>query len=161
MLTFRPGLQQTATDLANLTRGLTFGMSATEVNAFLPDPLPGLTLNGLPMANEYPGEVRYFGVAFAATGPLRMDISACPGEASYVVFLFNGRSLFRLSYRLVADKACPDTSEAARQIFERFVPVGTNVAMSARYQTGTTEVVDITDPNVRTLIPVRWRKGIN
>lgn len=161
MLSFRSALQQTPTDFANLTGGIAFGKSATEINASLPDPLPGLVWNGLPMANEYAGEVRYFGVPFDSAGSLRMDIQACTGAASYVVFLFKGTALFRFSYRLLADKACPDTSEAARQIFERYVPIGPGVALSVRYHTGTTEVVDITDPNAGYLIPTRWRQGIN
>ena len=38
MLSFRPALQQTATDFANLTGGIAFGMSPGQVNALLPDP---------------------------------------------------------------------------------------------------------------------------
>ncbi len=161
VLSFRSALQQTPTDFAILTGGVAFGKSAAEINAFLPDPLPGLVWNGLPIANEYAGEVRYFGVPFDSTGPLRMDTEACTGSASYIVFLFSGRGLFRVSYRLIADKNCPDTTEAARQIFGRYVPIGPGVALSVRYHTGTTEVVDITDPTAGYLIPTRWRQGIN
>jgi hypothetical protein len=161
MLSFRPALQQTATDFANLTGGLTFGMSLAQVNARLPDPYPGLTWNELPLANEYPGEVRYFGVPMDRAGPLRMDITACSGAASYVVLLFSSEGLFRLSYRLNGDKGCADTSEAARAIFARYVQIGQSVAMSGRYFTGKTEVVDVTDPTAGYLIPTRWRQGIN
>lgn len=161
MSTFRPALQQTATDFANLTGGIVFGMSPGEVNAHLPYPYPGLSWNGMPMANEYPGEVRYFGAPIDRTGPLRIGLTACPGAASYLVFLFNANGLVRLSYRLTADKTCADTNEAARQIFARFVPIGQAVAMSVRYVTGKTQVVDITDPGASFLIPTRWGQGIN
>lgn len=161
MLSFRPALQQTPTDFANLTGGIGFGMSAASVNAHLPDPYPGLNWNGLSLANEYPGEVRYFGVPVASTGPLRVGLSACAGTGSYIVFLFSERGLFRLSYRLTADKSCADTNLAAQEIYDRYVPIGPTVALSVRYRTGKTEVVDVTDPAAGYLIPPRWRQGIN
>lgn len=161
MLTFRPALQQTPFDFANLTGGIAFGMSAPAVNAHLPDPYPGLGWNGLPLANEYPGEVRYFGVPITLAGPLRIGLAACAGTASYVVFLFSERGLFRLSYRLTADKACTDTNPAAQEIFYRYLPIGQTVARSVRYRSGKTEVVDITDSAAGYLIPPRWRQGIN
>ncbi len=161
MLTSRPALQQTASDFANLTGGLAFGMSAPSVNALLPNPYPGLGWNGLSLANEYPGEVRYFGIPISAAGTLRMGLTACAGGGSYIVFLFSDRGLFRLSYRLIADKSCPDTNPAAREIFERYVPIGQTVALSVRYRSGKTEVVDVTDFAAGYLIPPRWRQGIN
>jgi hypothetical protein len=161
MLSFRPALQQGPTEFYNLTGGVAFGMSPTELNARLPDPYPGLSWNSLSLANEYPGEVRYFGTPIAGAGPLRMDVMACTGATSYIVFLFSGRGLFRLSYRLIADKDCPDTGEAARQIFARYVTIEQTVALSVRYRTGKTEVVDLTDPAAGYLIPTRWRQGIN
>jgi hypothetical protein len=161
MLSFRPALQQTPTDFANLTGGIGFGMSASAVNARLPDPYPGLNWNGLTLANEYPGEVRYFGEPVAASGPLRMALTACAGSGSYIVFLFSDRGLFRLSYRLIPDKGCPDTNPAAQEIFHRYVPIGQIVALSVRYRTGKTEVVDVTDSTAGYLIPPRWRQGIN
>jgi hypothetical protein len=161
MLSFGPALHQTATDFSSLTGGITFGMSAQAVNARLPEPYPGLTWNGLPMANEYPGDVRYFGLPIASAGPLRMDMTACVGAGSYIAFLFSDRGLFRLSYRLVADKSCTDTNPAAQQIFYRYVPIGRVVALSVRYRTGKTEVVDITDSAADYLVPLRWHQGIN
>ena len=161
MLSSRPALQQTATDFATLTGGIAFGMSPAEVNARLPEPYPGVSWSGLPTANEYPGEVRYFGIPIDRAGPLRMDLTGCPGGASYVVFLFRGRGLFRLSYRLTADKDCADTNQAAQAIFARYVPLTQAVAMSVRYHTGKTEVVDITDPTVGYLVPTRWHQGFN
>jgi hypothetical protein len=161
MLISHPALQQTATDLTTLTAGIAFGMSPADVNARLPDPYPGLSWNSLPMANEYPGEVRYFGTPIDRSGALRMDVTACSGATSYIVFLFSSRGLFRLSYRLTADKGCADTNEAARELFARYVPIGQTVALSVRYHTGKTEVVDITDPTSGYLIPTRWRQGLN
>jgi len=161
MLSSRPALQQTATDFANLTGGIAFGMSPAEVNARLPEPYPGVSWSGLPTANEYPGEVRYFGIPIDRAGPLRMDLTGCPGGASYVVFLFRSQGLFRLSYRLTADKDCADTNPAAQAIFARYVPLDQSVAMSVRYLTGKTQVIDITDPTVGSVAATRWRQGIN
>jgi hypothetical protein len=154
-------LRQTASDFANLTGGIGFGMSPAGVNARLPDPYPDLSWNDLPMANEYPGDVRYFVTPIDRAGLPPMPPAACSGAASYLVFLFSGQGLLRLSYRLTADKACPDTNEAAQAIFARYVPIGPTVALSVRYRTGKTEVVDVSDPTAGYLIPERWRQGSN
>jgi hypothetical protein len=159
MLSYHSALQQSATDFLNLTGGLAFGMSPSALNAKLPEPYPDLSWAGLALANEYPGEARRFGVPIRAAGALRMDVSACTGATSYLVFLFKANGLFRLSYRLTPDKTCTDTNEAARQIFARYIPLGPSVAYSVRYRTGKTQVVDITDPAADTLVPVRWRQG--
>lgn len=159
MQSFRPALQQTATDFANLTGGVAFGMSAPKVNALLPDPYPGISWNRLPVANEYPGDVRYLGVPMVSAGSLRMDVTACTGSGSYVALLFSQDGLFRLSYRLLTDKLCTDTHNAAQEIFARYVTMGQTVALSTRYRTGKTEVVDITDSTAGYLIPTRWRQG--
>ena len=161
MLSFHPAFGQTAADFANLTGGIAFGMSPSRVNATFPDPYPGLSWDGLPLANEYPGEVRYFGMPLDRAGALRTGLAGCAGSASYVVLLFNSRGLFRLSYRLTADKGCADTNEAAQSIFARFVPIDQGVAMSVRYRTVRTEVVDVTDPTAGYLIPIRWRQSAN
>jgi hypothetical protein len=159
MVGFRPALQQTPNDFYNLTGGVTFGMSPGALNAQLPAPYPGLSWNAMALANEYPGEVRLLGTSAAGAGALRMAVKSCTGTASYVVFLFSTNGLFRLSYRLIADKGCPDTSQAAREIFARYVTIGQKVALSVRYKTGKSEVVDVTDPTAGYLIPIRWRQG--
>jgi hypothetical protein len=159
MLSFRPALPQTATDFANLTGGIRFGLSPSQVNARMPAPYSGLSWNDLPLANEYPGEVRYFGLPIDQAGPLRPDLAGCAGRTSYVVLLFTDKGLFRLSYRLIADKACTDTDAAAQAIFAHYVPIDQTVAMSARYRTGNTEVVDVTDPAAGYLIPTRWHEA--
>jgi len=161
VFTFHPALQQTASTLATLTGGITFGMSPSALNALLPEPYPGLSWTGLALANEYPGEARMFGVPIAGAGALRMNLSACTGSGSYVVFLFKSNGLFRMSYRLAADKTCTDTNEAAQQIFARYVPIGREVAYSVRYRAGRTWVVDITDPAAEYLVPIRWHQGTN
>jgi hypothetical protein len=161
MLSYRPALQQTATDFANLTGGLAFGMAPAALNAQLPEPYPKPSWSDLTLANEYPGEVRLFGVPIGSAGALRMNLTACTGGRSYVVFLFNANGLLRLSYRLLADKTCPDTNEAAQEIFARYVALGQSVAISIRYRTGNTQVVDITDPAAGYLTPVRWNQGGN
>lgn len=161
MLMSRPALQQTATDFANLTGGLAFGMTPSQVRARLADPYPGLSVKALPMANEYPGEIWYFETPLDRGRSLRMDVTACAGGTSHLVFLFSRNGLFRLSYRLSADGNCADTNKAAQQIFSRYVRIDQTVAMSVRYKTGKTEVVDVTDSTAGYLIPVRWRQGMN
>ncbi|HBK07362.1 MAG TPA: hypothetical protein DDZ81_16165 [Acetobacteraceae bacterium] len=161
LLRFRPALSQTATDFANLTGGISFGMAPADLNTKLPEPYPGVSWNALPLANEYPGEVRYFGVPIEAAGSLRVGMTACTGTGSYLVFLFRPEGFFRLSYRLVPDKTCTDTNPAAQQIFGRFVPMGQQVALSVRYHVGKTQVVDITDATAGYLTPIRWRQGGN
>jgi hypothetical protein len=161
MFTVHPAVQQTASTLANLTGGITFGMSPAALNALLPEPYPGLSWTGLALANEYPGEARMFGIPIASAGALRMNLTACAGAGSYVVSLFKSDGLFRISYRLEPDQTCTDTNEAAQQIFARYVPVGREVAFSVRYRTGRAQVVDITDPAAAYLEPIRWLQGSN
>jgi hypothetical protein len=161
MLGYHAASQQTAADFAGLAGGLAFGMSPEALNARLSEPYAGLSWNTLSPANEYPAEAWYFGVQMGSVGVLRLDLTACTGGGSYLVFLFNTNGLFRISYRLAADEICPDTNEAAQQIFARYVSLGRGVAASTRYRTGQTHVVDITDPTAGALIPVRWRQGDN
>jgi hypothetical protein len=159
MLSYRPALRQTGSDFANMTGGVAFGMSPAQVNLLLPEPYPGLSWNTLAMANEYPGEARYLAVPMVSAGPLRMGLTACAGARSNVVFLFSPNGLFRLSYRLIADTACSDTNPAAQEIFARYVPISPLVALSMRYRTGKTEVVDITDSTAGYLTQIHWRQG--
>jgi hypothetical protein len=161
MLTFRPALQQTASDFANLTGGLLYGMSPSALNAKLAEPYTGVSWNALSLANEFPGEARMFGVPIATAGALRMNATACTGANSFVVFLFRANGLFRISYRLTPDRNCPDTNEAAQQIYARYVTLGPNVALSVRYRTGRTQVIDMTDPAADMLVPIRWHEGAN
>lgn len=156
---YRPAQQQTATDFATLTGGLAFGMSPAALNARLPAPNPNLSWNSLTLAAEYPGEARYFGVPIGSAGPLRVGLTACTGAGSYVVFLFNPNGLLRISYRLAADRTCPDTNDAAQEIFSRYVPLGQRVAFSVRYRTVKTQVVDVTDPTAGYVMSVRWHQG--
>jgi hypothetical protein len=90
-----------------------------------------------------------------------MDPTGCTGAGSYLVLLFTSNGLFRLSYRLTADRDCADTNEAAQAIFARFVPITQAVAMSTRYRTGNAQVVDVTDPTVAYMASVRWRQVSN
>jgi hypothetical protein len=159
MLTNRPALDQSAADFARMAGGIAFGMIPAEVNARLPDPYPGLSWSALPVAGEFTGEVRYFWARLDGAAPLLAGLDHCAGAGSTVVFLFTSRGLFRLSYRFLPDKACPDVSEAARDILARYVTLGRGVALSTRYRTRVTEVVDITDPAAGALLPVRYRQG--
>ncbi|HEX2939508.1 MAG TPA: hypothetical protein VHO91_00575 [Rhodopila sp.] len=158
MLNDRPALQQTPTDLANLTGGIRFGMEASAINALLTGHQTDQATLALPFATEYPGQVHYLTVPFADSGPLRLAGKACTGAGSSIVLLFNDQGLFRISYRLLPGKNCADTTEAARAIFARYVPIGPEVAFSVRYRTGNANVVDITDPTASFLIPIRWRQ---
>jgi hypothetical protein len=151
-----PALHQGRSDLIVLTAGVSFGMQPEDVNALLPTPYQSMSWGSMPQATEFPGDVRYFWVGLEDAGPLRMGSKGCTGAGSYVVFLFTNNGLFRLSYRLVPDKTCPSVNETARDIFGRYVTVGSQVALSVRYHTGSAEVVDVTDPGGSFLIPVRW-----
>ena len=157
MLSSRPTLRQTATDFASLTGGVRFGMAPSALNRLLETPTPGLSWRALSLANEFQDEVRVFSVPFEAAGSLRMGVTSCTGARSSLAFLFSPQGLFRLSYRLLSDNACPDTRPAARQILARYVPIDQDVARSVRYRAGRSDVVDVTDPASGVRIPVRWR----
>ncbi len=151
-----PALHQGRSDFIALTGGAFFGLLPQEVNALLPAPNPSIGWGTLPEASEFPSDVRYFWIPFQDAGQLRMGSKGCSGTGSYLVFLFSDSGLFRLSYRLVPDKACPSVNDTARDIFARYVTIGPNVALSVRYHTGSADVVDITDPGASFLIAVRW-----
>jgi hypothetical protein len=151
-----PALHLGRSDLIVLTAGVSFGMRPEDVNTLLPMPYQSLGWGVMPQATEFPGEVRYFWIRPDDAGPLRMGSKGCTGAGSYLVFLFTNNGLFRLSYRLVPDKACPSVNETARDIFARYVAIGSQVALSVHYHTGSAEVVDVTDPGASFLIPVRW-----
>jgi hypothetical protein len=159
MAAFRPALHQTATDFGYATGGMLFGMTAPEVNQLLPDPAPGLTWAGLPPANEYPEEIRYFWVRMDGARTLRPAAELCGGSESHIVFLFRARGLFRLSYRFVPDEICPDVTRAVDAVFDHYTRLGLDIARSVHYRNGRVEVVDITDPAATYLIPIRWRAG--
>ena len=161
MLTSRPALRQTATDVSNLTGGIVFGMLPGEVNARLPDPYPGMTWSVMPQAPEFPGDVRYFWARMDAAGSLRLGLPDCAGNGSYLVFLFSTKGLFRLSYRLVPDKACPDVAAMAQDLFARYVTLGSELVVSQHYRTGSAQVVDVTDSTAGYLVPIRWRQSAN
>jgi hypothetical protein len=157
MLSFRPALSQTTTDFAALTGGIVFGMVATDVNAQLAEPTPGLNWSTMPLAGEFPEDVRYFWTRLEGSQQLAAGITGCAGANSYVVFLFRGRGLFRVSYRLVADAQCPNLAQTATDLMARYVQMGRELALSVHYRAGRVEVVDITDPSAGYLIPMRWQ----
>ena len=144
------------TDFANLTGGIMFGLSPSEVNAKLPTPTPGVEWSDLPFAPEYPDEVRYFWVRLDAMRTPRDAGAACAGANSYVVFLFRNRALFRISWRLLPDNECPSTGAAAEDIYARFLAIDGAAALASHYLAGKAEVVEVTDPSVDYLIPYRW-----
>jgi hypothetical protein len=143
-------------DFSKLTGGIVFGQSPAEVNAKLPTPVPGIEWAELPIATEYPNEVRYFWVRFAAVPPALAGITACKGVTSHIVFLFRDRALFRISLRLLPDDRCPSTRAAAQEFFARYLTIDGSVALASHYQTGNAEVVEVTDPGVGYLIQYRW-----
>jgi hypothetical protein len=161
MFTPKPALQQMASDFGLLTGGIVFGMTPGAANARLPNPLPSQTWNTLQSANEYPGEVRYFWLRLNDLPGWLGPATGCIGDASYVVFLFSPRGLFRLSFRLLPDPSCSDTTDAALRLFARYVTIGPTVALSVHYRTRDAQVVDVTDPSASFLIPTRWQMSGN
>jgi hypothetical protein len=152
----RPAQFYSASDLANLTGGIQFGLSPAEVNARLPTPAPGVEWSDLPFANEYPGDVRYFWVRLDAMRDLRTGIAGCVGANSYIVFLFRERGLFRVSWRLLTDKDCPSANAAAEELYARYLAIDRTVSLATHYRAVKAEVVEINDPNADYLIPYRW-----
>jgi hypothetical protein len=157
MLSARPALSQTVTDFAAITGGIVFGMEPADANALLPVPASGITWTVLPPATEFQDDIRYFWTRLEGASDLRAGSTACVGASSYIVFLFQARGLFRISYRLIPDAACPRPGDAASEIFGRYVPITRSIALSVHYRVGAMEVVDITDPTAGYLTTVRWQ----
>lgn len=157
MFSGRPLLSQTLSDLTAITDGIVFGMGPGEVNAHMPSPAKGVIWSALPQATEYQDDVRYFWIRFDDARDLRAGATACSGDDSYIVFLFQPRGLFRISFRLMPSPACPRTAEAAREIFKRYVAITTDLALSVHYRAGPMEIVDVTDPTAGYLLATRWQ----
>ena len=152
----RPAQIHGATELGNLTGGIVWGASPAEVNARLPIPLPGLDRATLPFANEDPNDIRYFWVRLDSVKDLREDLTGCIGTNSHVVFLFRPRGLFRVSWRLLPDAACPSILAAAEGLFARYLTIDQQAVLTTHYRPNKAEVVEITDPAASFLIPIRW-----
>ncbi len=157
MLATHPALNQTVSNFKAITGGIAFGMPPAGVNAKLPVPEPGIAWTSLPQATEFQDDVRYFWTRLDGVHELRAGATACAGAGSYIVFLFQQRGLFRVSYRLTPDAACPNVAAAADEIFGRYVGIAQDIAQSVHYRVGTMEVVDITDPTAGELVGVRWQ----
>ncbi len=157
LLSARPALGQTLTDLSVLTGGLTWGMTPVDVNGVLPVRVPGINWAGLASATEYQSDIRYFWARLDSLGALRVGSTACVGRNSYVVFLFQASGLFRLSYRLTGDPACPNPGAAASQIFGRYVAMEWSLAQSIHYRAGGLDIIDVTDPTAGYLTTIRWQ----
>jgi hypothetical protein len=155
---FRPALRQTITDFANLTGGIVFGLKPPEVNTQLPRPMQGFATQSLPLAAEFPEDVRYFWIRLGMGGPLDAGIDTCVGEASYLVFLFRGRGLFRISYRLIPNSTCPSVAAAASAVMAHYVPIDPEIALVMHYRNGNAEVVDVVDPGSGHLRSIRWQQ---
>lgn len=152
----RPAQIHGPSDLGNLTGGIVFGLSPSEVNARLPTPMPGVESAELPFANEYPDDVRYFWARLDTVRELRSGINGCMGANSYIVFLFHNRALFRISWRLLPDNDCASARTAAEDIYARYLTIDRAAALATHYRPGKAEAVEITDPNAGYLIPYRW-----
>jgi len=153
----RPGLQQSAHDLALINGGVVFGMTPDQVANQIPNMPAGTSWNTLRSAREYLSDVRYFWVRLDDLPLWRAIMPSCIGSASYAAFLFTGNGLFRMSFRLLPDAACPSVTSAAVELFSHYIAVGPSVALGVRYRSMQAEVVDVTDPTAGSLIPVRWR----
>ncbi|HVC59094.1 MAG TPA: hypothetical protein VND19_01870 [Acetobacteraceae bacterium] len=149
--------QQAPDNLARVTGGLTFGLTPEEVSRRLPDLGANLHWSELPVANEFSEDVRYVWIPMQTAGALRAPVTACFGEPSYVVLLFLHGDLFRISWRFLPDRNCPNPHAAAEELYASYVPLATTVAFSAHYRTGFAEVVDVTEPGARSLIEQRWQ----
>src|SRR6185312_3260534 len=97
-----------------------------------------------------------FWVRLDATRQPRDGVDGCAGANSHVVFLFRNRALFRISWRLLPDAACPSPHDAAEDIFARFLAIDGALLVASHYRAGRAEVVEITDPGVDYLMPYRW-----
>ncbi len=159
--TARAALQQGPHDLALINGGIVFGMTPGDVAKLLPGAPADLTWNTLRSTTEYPADVRYFWMQLSSLPAWREHITHCVGASSYVAFQFASRGLFRVSFRLLPDAACPSVTEAALDVFARYVRIGPDVALSVHYTTLDAAVVDITDPTASFLIPIRWRMSRN
>lgn len=155
---FRSGYRQTVTDFAHLTGGIVFGLKPPEANALLPRPHPRAAWSSLPLAPEFPEDVRYFWIKLGQGGPLDAGISTCVGESSYLVFLFRARGLFRMSYRLLPDRACPSVADAATAVMAHYTTIDPAIALSMHYRNGAAEVVDIVDPGSGHIRTIRWQQ---
>ncbi len=149
--------QQTPRDLARAMGGLIFGLKTDDVSQRLPKLGTDLRWSNLPVAREFPEEVRFVRMPMQAAGSLRPPGAACFGELSNLVLLFRDNALMRVSWRFLPDQACPDVHNAAESLYATFVPLAATLAVSTHYRTGSAEVVDVTDPVAGKLIAQRWQ----
>lgn len=156
IMTPRTLMRQMMIDFARRSGGIIFGMKPAEVGALLPDQGGARDWQSLPLATEYPEDVRYFFVKPSATGDLGAGMTGCVGDASYVVFLFRNRGLFRISFRLFPDRACPSVKEATDNIVARYAIIDPELVLVTHYQNGVAEVVDLVDPGSGHLRSIRW-----
>ncbi len=156
IMTPRTLMRQMASDFARLTGGIIFGMQAPEIGALLPNHGGIRDGQSLPLATEFPEDVRYFFVKPSATGDLGAGMAGCVGEPSYVVFLFRNRGLFRISFRLFPDNTCPSVKEAAASIMARYAIIDPELVLVTHYRNGVAEVVDLVDPGSGHLRSIRW-----
>jgi len=152
------GYRQTVTDFALLTGGIIFGLKPPEVNALLPNPAARAEWHALPLAPEFPEDVRYFWIKLGQGGPLDAGIETCAGDASYLVFLFRARGLFRMSYRLFPDRSCPSVAAAATAVMAHYTRIDPSIALSMHYRNGNAAVVDVVDPGSGHMRTIRWQQ---
>ena len=146
-----------ASQVNTLLGGLRFGMSPEAVGQHLPGRSSALHWEDLPNAREYAGDVRYFWLPMQAADSMTGPIQSCYGDESSVHLLFFNQVLFRISWRFVPDKKCPDVADAAEELYAVLVPIAPSLVISARYRVGSDEVVDVTAPGAGPRISVRWQ----
>jgi hypothetical protein len=155
--TWKYAVLPNAGQVTSLLGGLRFGMTPEEVGQRLPGRSTALHWDDLPNAKEYSRDVRYFWLPMQAADRLIGPIQSCYGEPSSVNLLFFNQALFRISWRFLPDRKCPDVSDAAEDLYAAFVPIAPAVAVSRHYTNGPADVVDVTAPNAGPLISVRWQ----
>ncbi len=139
-------VQQTTSDLARLMGGLKFGLKPEEVSQHLPKIGGELHWADLPVAKGFAEDVRFVRMPMQGAGALRAPVTACFGAPSNLVLLFRNNALFRVSWRFLADRSCPNQHDAAAELYATYVPLVGTIAVSTHYRAGSAEVVDVSDP---------------
>jgi hypothetical protein len=153
-----PVTQQAASDLAQVMGGLRFGLKPEEVSQHLPTLGAALHWSDLSSAKDLSEDVRFIRMPMRGAGAQRAPVTACFGEPNNVVLLFRDNTLFRISWRFQPDQSCPNTQDAAEQLYAPYVLLTATLAVTTRYRVGSAEVVDVADPGAGPSNAQRWRE---
>jgi hypothetical protein len=147
-----------ALEAGTLPLGLHLGMTPEAVNKSLAHPLASVAPEALtPVAYLGPDKIVGFAIGMAQAGDLKPAIVSCFGAGSVIEFQFDAGKLYTISFRFARDRACPDPTGAADELYQRLLAIPFEVLPSAHYRVGDIDVVDAWDPTVRTVIRRPWR----